>query len=257
MKLFDTHVHLNNPKLANNITEVIEEAKANGVKKMVCIGYDMATSLAAIDIAYSYPGLVYASVGIHPTECLNTTDEDLERIENMLLEPCVVALGEIGLDYHWDTVEPARQKEIFIKQIRIAKKMNKPIIIHSREAINDTYEILKTEDIKAIGGIMHSYPSSVDMAKLFIDLNMYISLSGVVTFKNARKTKEVARDIDLKYLLLETDAPYLTPEPYRGKINYPQYTYYVAQEIALQKGISVDEVINATYNNAINVFKIK
>lgn len=256
MKLFDTHVHLNNPKLLSNLDEVIKNAQDNGVKKMVCIGYDIETSLKAIDIAQSYPGLVYASVGIHPTECLNTTDADLTRISNMLDEPCVVALGEIGLDYYWDTVEPKRQKEIFIKQIRIALKKQKPIIIHSREAISDTYEILKSEGIEKIGGIMHSYPSSVEMAKLFIDLNMYISLSGVVTFKNARKTKEVAQKIALKHLLLETDAPYLTPEPYRGKTNYPQYTYYVAKEIAKQKNISVEEVIETTYDNAMKLFKL-
>ena len=256
MKLFDTHVHLNNPKLKKNLDNVIKNAIDDGVKKMVCIGYDIETSLAAIDIAYSYPGLVYASVGIHPTECLDTTNQDLDRIKNMLKEPCVVALGEIGLDYHWKNVEPERQKEIFIKQIKIAKEMNMPVTIHSRDAIGDTYEILKNEGIEEVGGIMHSYPASVEMAQQFIDLNMYISLSGVVTFKNARKTKEVAKDISLDYLLLETDAPYLTPEPYRGKTNYPQYTYYVAEEIAKLKNISVEEVIDATYNNAMKVYKL-
>lgn len=257
MNLFDTHVHLNNEKLLKNLDEVVKNAMEAGIKKMVCIGYDMESSLKAIDIAYRYPNVVYAAIGIHPTECNDTTQEDLDRLEAMLDEPCVVALGEIGLDYYWKDVEPKRQKEMFYKQIEIAKRKNKPIIIHSRDAINDTYEVLKNADITKIGGIMHSYPSSVEMANEFIKLNMKISVSGVITFKNARKTKEVAKGIDLKHLLIETDCPYLTPEPYRGKTNYPQYTYYVAKEIAMQKDMDINEIIEQTYQNACNIFRIE
>ncbi|MDF9866790.1 TatD DNase family protein [Bacilli bacterium PM5-3] len=254
--LFDTHVHLNGKPFIEDIENVVKTSQKNGIKKMVCIGYDMQSSLLAIDLAYRFPNVIYAAIGIHPNDCNDISDDDLKRLEAMLDEPCVVALGEIGLDYHWDTVKPEVQKEFFIKQIEMAKRKNKPIIIHSREATKDTYDILKQQDISKIGGVMHSYSSSNDMAKEFIKLNMMISISGVITFNNARRTKEVAKDIPLDKLLIETDCPYLTPVPYRGKTNYPEYTYYVAQEIASQKDMDIDGVIEQTYKNACQFFKI-
>ncbi|MDR1781575.1 MAG: TatD family hydrolase [Bacilli bacterium] len=257
MNLFDTHTHLNDKPFINDIDNVVNKCLDNGIKKMVVVGFDISSSLRAIDLAYRFPNIIYAAVGIHPTECNGINEEDLNRLANMLDEPCVVALGEIGLDYHWDTTTPKLQKEIFIKQIKLAKQKKKPIIIHNREATKDTYDILKKEDISSIGGIMHSYSSSVEMASEFIKLNMMISISGVVTFKNNHKTKEVVKKIDLDHLLIETDCPYLTPEPYRGKTNYPNYTYYVAKEIANQKNIAIDEVINTTYSNACKLFKIE
>lgn len=257
MNLFDTHTHLNQEPFLSDIDNVVKRAMDNGIKKMVVVGYDIETSLKAIDLAYRFPKIIYAAVGIHPNECNGIKDSDLVRLESMLQEECVVALGEIGLDYHWGRVKHDVQKDFFIKQIRIAKRNNKAIIIHSREATQDTYDILKKEDISSIGGIMHSYSSGIEMAKEFIKLNMKISLSGVVTFKNAKKIKEVANGISLNDLLIETDCPYLTPEPYRGKTNYPEYSYYAAKEIALQKGIAIEDVINQTYVNALEIFKIK
>ncbi|MDL2211422.1 TatD family hydrolase [Erysipelotrichaceae bacterium OttesenSCG-928-M19] len=254
--LFDTHVHLNGKPFIKDIDNIVKKALAGGISKMVCIGYNMETSLQAIDLAYRFPGIIYAAIGIHPNDCNGVSQADLERLENMLDEPCVVALGEIGLDYHWDTVKPEKQKEFFINQIRMAKRKSKPIIIHNREATKDTFDILKQEDISSIGGIMHSYSSSLDMAKEFIKLNMMISISGVITFSNARKTKEVAKEIPLDKLLIETDCPYLTPVPYRGKTNYPEYCYYVAKEIAQLKEITETEVIEKTYDNACKFFNI-
>lgn len=255
--LFDTHVHLNSKPFIDDIDNVVKLIKKNNVSKMICIGYDLKSSLAAIDLAYSYPNLIYAAIGYHPNDCKDLSDDDLERLENMMDEPVVVALGEIGLDYYWDSVEHDIQKEFFIKQIRIAKKKNKPIIIHNREATKDVYDILKNEDISNIGGVMHSYSSSPEMAKEFIKLNMMISISGVVTFKNNKKTQEVVKEIDLDHLLIETDCPYLTPEPFRGKTNYPHYTIYVAEKIAEIKDIDSKEVIDKTYNNAMKIFNIK
>lgn len=255
--LFDTHVHLNSKPFIDDIDNVVKLIKKNNVSKMICIGYDLQSSLAAIDLAYSYPNLIYAAIGYHPNDCKDLSDDDLERLENMMDEPVVVALGEIGLDYYWDSVEHNVQKEFFIKQIRIAKKKNKPIIIHNREATKDVYDILKKEDISKIGGVMHSYSSSPEMAKEFIKLNMMISISGVVTFKNNKKTQEVVKEIDLDHLLIETDCPYLTPEPFRGKTNYPHYTIYVAEKIAEIKDIDSKEVIDKTYNNAMKIFNIK
>ncbi|WP_423364473.1 TatD family hydrolase [Mycoplasma sp. P36-A1] len=256
-KLFDTHVHINTKPFIDDIENVMKQAKEQNVEKMLCIGFDMESSLKAIDLAYRYPERVYAAIGLHPTEVNDISQDDMDRFENMLHEPCVVALGEIGLDYHWDTVKPNIQKEYFIKQIRLAKKVNLPIIIHSRDAIQDTFDILKAEDIKSIGGIMHSYSGSLEMAKEFIKLNMLISLSGVVTFKNAKSTKMVAQNIPLDKLLIETDCPYLTPVPYRGQTNYPWYVKYVAQEIADIKEISYEEVCNTTFKNALKIFKIE
>ncbi|MDR3215626.1 MAG: TatD family hydrolase, partial [Bacilli bacterium] len=181
MKLFDTHTHLNSKPFINDIDKVVKRCLDNGVKKMIVVGFDIESSLQAIDLSYQFPNIIYAAVGIHPTECQNTTAADLDRLALMLDEPGVVALGEIGLDYHWKTVAPAQQKEIFIKQIALAKQKNKPIIIHNREATKDTYDILSKNDISKIGGIMHSYSSSVEMALEFIKLNMYLSISGVIT----------------------------------------------------------------------------
>lgn len=254
--LFDTHTHINTMKYNGGIEKFVADAQANGIKKMICVGYDIKTSLEAIDLAYRFPGVVYASVGIHPTETNNITDSDLAQLDTMLNEPCVVALGEIGLDYHWDTVKPDIQKDIFIKQLTIARKNDKPVIIHCREAIKDTYDILKNNDVANIGGIMHSYAGSSEMACEFIKLNLLISISGVITFKNNKKTPEVVRAIDLENLLLETDCPYLTPEPFRGKTNYPWYTLYVAQKIAEEKNLTVDEVTKKTYENACKLFRI-
>lgn len=256
-KLFDTHTHINTKPFYDDIENVINNAKANNVGKMIAIGFDLDSSLKAIDLSYRYPGLVYAAIGIHPTELNDLTDADYERFINMLDEPCVVALGEIGLDYHWKNVEKAKQKEYFIKQIRLAKEKDLPILIHCREAIQDTYDILKAEDISSIKGVMHSYSGSIEMAREFIKLGMMISLSGVVTFKNAKSTKVVAKEVDLKNLLIETDCPYLTPVPYRGETNYPWYTTYVAQEIADLKEIDYDTVVQTTYDNAMKLFKIE
>jgi len=255
--LFDTHVHLSHKTFIKDIDNVVKKAQKNGIKKMVCVGYDLESSLIGIDLSYRYPGVIYAAVGIHPCDCNGVSDADLTRLEAMLDEPCVVALGEIGLDYHWKTVKPEVQKEFFIKQLEIAKRKDKPVIIHSRDAIQDTYDILKTTDISKIGGVMHAYSSSAEMAKEFVKLNMMISISGVITFANAKKTREVAQAVSLDDLLIETDCPYLTPVPYRGKTNYPEYTYYVAEEIAKQKNLDVKEVMEKTYDNACKFFRIK
>lgn len=253
--LFDTHVHLNNDKLLKDLDHYLDDALTHGVTHMVTVGYDLESSYKAIEIASKYKN-VYAAVGIHPTECLDTTSQDLDKIQEMLAHPKVVALGEIGLDYYWDSVPHDRQKEIFIKQIAIAKLCNKPVVIHSRDALKDTYDILKQEDITQIGGIMHCYPGSSEMAREFIKLNMYISLAGPVTFKNGRVAKEVAKTIPLDHLLIETDCPYLSPEPYRGKLNTPAHVRFVCQTIAQLNNISFEEVAKITFNNARKVFKI-
>ena len=232
---------------------VIKHALDNHVEMMVVVGYDLESSKKAVEIAKEYP-FIYAAVGIGPNDCLNTTTQDLQIIDEYLNEPKVVALGEIGLDYYWDDVPSDKQKEVFQQQVDLAKKHQKPIIIHCRDAYEDTYEVLKKNGHP---GIMHCYSGSVEMAKRFIDLGFYISLAGPVTFKNARVPKDVAEKIGLEHLLIETDCPYLTPQPYRGTLNEPANVVYIAQEIAKLKNMEIESVASQTTFNAKKVFGIK
>ncbi len=250
---FDTHCHLNSEQLYENRDEFIKHALDNQVEMMVVVGYDLESSKKAVEIAKEYD-FIYAAVGIGPNDCLNTTTQDLQIIDEYLNEPKVVALGEIGLDYYWDDVPSDKQKEIFQLQVDLAKKHQKPIIIHCRDAYEDTYEVLKRNGHP---GIMHCYSGSVEMAKRFIDLGFYISLAGPVTFKNARVPKDVAEKIGLEHLLIETDCPYLTPHPYRGSLNEPENVVYIAQEIAKLKNMEIESVASQTTFNAKKIFGIK
>lgn len=252
---FDTHVHLNAEQFEEDVQEVIDRALSEGVKNMVVVGFDRPTITKAMELVEKYDFL-YASVGWHPVDAIDMTDEDLQWIEELSAHTKVVALGEMGLDYHWDKSPKEIQKEVFRKQIRLAKKVGLPIVIHNREATADIVEILKEEDASEVGGIMHCFSGSAETAKECVDMNFYISLGGPVTFKNAKKPKEVAGIIPLDKLLIETDCPYLAPHPYRGKRNEPSYVTLVAQQIAEIKEISVEEVARATTENAKKLFGI-
>lgn len=250
---FNTHTHLNSEQLYEKRDEFIKNATDNGVKELVVAGYDLESSKKAVAIANEY-SFIYATVGISPNDCLNTTDDDLCVIEELLMNPKTVALGEIGLDYYWDEVPRDKQKEVFMKQIEIAKKHIKPIVIHSRDAYEDTYDILK--EAKHFG-IMHCYSGSLEMARRYIEIGFEISLAGPVTFKNAKVPKSVAQNIDINHLMIETDCPYLTPHPFRGKQNEPANVIYVAKEIANLKNMDIDDVGRITSFNAKKMFGIK
>ena len=250
---FYTHTHLNSEQLYEKRDEYIRRAVDNGVSELVVAGYDLESSKLAVSIANEY-SFVYATVGISPNDCLNTTDEDLCIIEELLMNPKVVALGEIGLDYYWDEVPRDKQKDVFLKQIKIAKKHNKPIVIHSRDAYEETYDILS--DARHFG-IMHCYSGSLEMARRYIEIGFEISLAGPVTFKNAKVPKSVAQNIDINHLMIETDCPYLTPHPFRGKQNEPANVIYVAKEIADLKNMDIDDVGRITSFNAKMIFGIK
>lgn len=254
--LFDTHAHLNAEQFNDDLEEVIERAKHEGVQELVVVGFDRPTIKKAIELADTYE-FIYASVGWHPVDAIDMTEEDLQWIEALASHPKVVALGEMGLDYYWDKSPKDVQHEVFRKQIRLAKKVKLPIIIHNRDATSDVVEILKEEGAAEVGGIMHCFTGSVEVAKECIEMNFYISLGGPVTFKNAKKPKEVAAEIPLDRLLIETDCPYLTPHPYRGKRNEPSYVKLVAQQIAELKGVSFEEVAEATTANAKKCFGMK
>lgn len=222
---------------------------------MVVIGFDRITIERAMKLVEEY-SFLYAVVGWHPVDAIDCTEEDLKWIEELAAHKKVVGIGEMGLDYHWDKSPKDVQQALFRQQIRLAQKVNLPIIIHNRDATEDVIRILQEEEAHLTGGIMHCYGGSVETAKQCIEMNFMISLGGPVTFKNAKKPKEVATEIPLEYLLIETDAPYLAPHPHRGKRNEPALVTLVAEEIAHLKGITVEEVAEATTKNAERFFKI-
>lgn len=252
---FDTHAHLNAEQYNDDLQEVIDRALTEGISKMVVVGFDRPTIKKAMELAEKYE-FIYASIGWHPVDAIDMTDEDLLWIEELASHPKVVALGEMGLDYYWDKSPKEIQKEVFRKQIQLAKKVKLPIVIHNRDATADIVEILREEGAKEVGGIMHCFSGSPEVAKECVEMNFYISLGGPVTFKNARKPKEVAEIIPLEKLLIETDCPYLAPHPYRGKRNEPSYVKLVAEQIAEIKQLPVEEVARATMENAKKLFGI-
>ncbi|MCA1032849.1 TatD family hydrolase [Bacillus timonensis] len=254
--LIDTHAHLNAIQYDEDLIEVITRAKDEGVSHIVVVGFDRQTIIRAIELAETYD-FIYATVGWHPVDAIDMTDEDLSWIEELCSHPKVVALGEMGLDYYWDKSPKEIQKEVFRKQIALAKKVKLPIVIHNREATNDIIEILREEQASEVGGIMHCFTGSLEVAEQCMDMNFYISFGGPVTFKNAKKPKEVAKEIPLDKLLIETDCPYLTPHPYRGKRNEPSYVKFIAEQIAELKGISYEEICQKTSDNAKRLFDIK
>lgn len=249
--LIDTHAHLD---MYEDWDVIIKNAKENGIKKIIIPAVETEYFQKILDIANSYED-VYCMMGIFPTEAKNWHDGILDDIKEFAKNKKVVSIGEIGLDYYWDKSFIDEQKNIFIKQVKLANELGLPIEIHDREAHKDVFDILveynKTSDV-----VFHCFSGSVEFARECLKQGWYIALGGVVTFKNAVKTKEVAKDVPLDRLMLETDSPYLTPVPFRGKENQPAYVRYVADEIAKLKDIDVKEVIEATTKNAEMVFGI-
>jgi len=253
--LIDSHCHLNMLDLSayeNDLDKLIADAKAQGVAHILCISVDLASAPEVIAIAQRYEN-VSASVGIHPSEKgeLAATDEAIIALAD---HPKVVAIGEMGLDYYYNESGHDEMQRQFRQQIRIAHQLKKPIIIHSRAAHEDTIRIMKEENARDVGGVMHCFTESLEMAQQAMELGFFISFSGIVTFKNAKNVQAVAREIPLEKMLIETDAPYLTPTPYRGKPNRPQYVQYVAQKIAQLHDVSDDEVVRVTGENFIRLF---
>lgn len=250
MRLIDTHVHLNHDDLYQQLDEVLARAASAQVYKLVVIGYDYESSKRAIEIAERFDH-VFAVVGVHPTEV-----EISPSIDTLLPHPKVVAIGEIGLDYHWDTVAKNKQIEAFIRQIDLAHAYQLPIIIHMRDATEDTIEVLRKKKSELHQGIMHCYGGSVESMKHFLDLGFYISLGGPVTFKNAVTPKEVAKKVPIDRLVIETDSPYLAPHPYRGKQNESSFLPLIAESIANIRNITIEELADATTKNAERLLKI-
>ncbi|HEU5140311.1 MAG TPA: TatD family hydrolase [Bacillales bacterium] len=253
--LFDTHTHVNIDQFDEDRTEVIERARAAGVSKMVVVGFDNETIDGAMALAETYD-FIYAAVGWHPVDAIDATEKDFQRLEQLASHPKVVALGEMGLDYHWDKSPKDVQIEVFKRQIELAKQVRLPIIIHNREATSDIIEVLKEQNAAAVGGIMHCYSAGLEEARECLDMNFYISFGGPVTFKNAKLPKEVAKEIPLDRLLVETDCPFLSPHPYRGKRNEPERVKLIAEKIAELKEMDYEELAQITFDNARRLFGI-
>ena len=252
MGFFDSHAHYNDEKFLEDKNEILQEIYKSDITKLTCVGYNIESSKKAIQIA-SENDWVYATCGISPND---TDDFDkIDELKKLVNSPKIVAIGEIGLDYYWNKENKERQKEAFIRQIDIANKNDLPIVIHTRDAFIDTIDILKKHEVKRIG-IFHCCPLNQELIKEGLKLGFYISFSGNITFKNA-KSAECINLVPLERILIETDSPYLSPEPFRGTRNDSRNVKLVAQKIADVKGVSIEEIAKTTFENAIRIFNIK
>ena len=252
--LFDTHAHYDDERFDEDRDTLLASMPENNVGLILNPGCDVESSRKAVSYANKYP-FVYAAVGIHPDEVGSLNEETFAQMKELFKEEKVVAVGEIGLDYYWDNEPREVQKKWFIRQLELARELDLPVLIHSREAAADPMEIMK-EHAKGLSGVIHCYSYSKEMAQEYIKMGFYIGVGGVVTFKNAKKLKEVVENIPLTSIVLETDCPYMAPEPNRGKRNNSAYIRYVAEKIAELKGITYEEVVEQTEKNARDMYRL-
>lgn len=253
--LIDTHTHLDDARYRDDREAVIARARETGVETLLTIGCDLATSHASVALADHYP-FVYASVGVHPHEVKHIQDDWYDEFRRLAKNRKVVAYGEIGLDYHYNHSSPKEQRHRFREQIQLARELKLPVIIHTREAQEDTIAILREENASDVGGVFHCFSGDAWLANDALDLGFYLSFSGILTFQNATMLRDIAKNTPLDRVLIETDCPYLTPVPYRGKRNEPAYVCQVANQLASLHDISFDDVAGRTSDNAKRLFKI-
>ena len=253
--IFETHAHYDDEAFDGDRDELLKKMHDHGIGKIINVGASLkgVRDTAALTEKYSF---VYGAVGIHPDEVGSLTEEDMEELRSLCDKEKILAVGEIGLDYYWDKENHDVQKKWFVRQMDLAKETELPIIVHSRNAAKDTLDIMKAERADNLKGVIHCYSYSKEQAREYMNMGYYLGVGGVVTFKNGKKLKEVVEYAPLGYLLLETDAPYLAPEPYRGKRNCSLYLTYVAQTIAQIKGVSYETVVETTRKNAEKLFRI-
>lgn len=249
--IIETHIHLNH-KQYDDIDDVIKRAEAAGVTHMIDIGCEPHSLDTSIKISETYPN-VKSTIGLHPVDASLRTNELMEKIEGLLSNSQVIGVGEIGLDYHWYPEQKDIQLELFHEQMKLAEAYNLPVIIHSRDAYEDCLEVLKS--YPTVTGVIHSFSADYQTAKGFIDLGYYIGIGGPVTFKNGTNQRDVVTNIDLDYLVIETDGPYLTPMPHRGKRNEPAYLVYILDQIAAIRNEQKEKVAETIYNNSLRLFK--
>ena len=257
--LIDTHTHLDDTRYDADREAMIERARQAGVETFITIGCDLATSRAAVELAERYP-FIYASIGVHPHEVRHIGDDWYDELRRLARHPKVVAYGEIGLDYHYNHSPPKLQRDRFREQVLLARECRLPLIIHTREAQEDTIAILREEQAADVGGVFHCFTGDAKLAKDGLDLGFYLSFSGVVTFQNAATLREIAKTVPTDRLLIETDCPYLTPAPHRGKRNEPAYVKLVAETLASVRSgasaVSADDVARVTAANARRLFRL-
>lgn len=250
--IFDSHAHYDDERFRDDLPDVLSHLTQNGVCTVLNVGCDEQSSLSTVSLAKQIPWF-YAAVGVHPHAADELSEHWMDTLMPLFSEEKVVALGEIGLDYHWDTPDRESQRALFEAQLQLAQKVNLPVIIHSRDACADTMELLHKYNPR---GVVHCFSGSAETAKEVVNMGMYVGFTGVVTFPNARKTLEAVRAVPMERLLLETDCPYMAPVPFRGKRTTSDMIQYTAQAIAEQKGLSAQEVIDIARENTCRLFGI-
>ena len=251
--IIDTHAHYDDKAFEEDRVPLLESMAGEGIGRIVNIGSSLGACKRTIQLMEQYD-FIYGALGIHPTDSGELTESNIEWLkEQCALEKCV-AVGEIGLDYYWDEPDRALQKKWFVRQLELAKEVKLPVVIHSRDAAQDTVDIMKAENAQEIGGVVHCYSYSRELAKTFLDMGFYFGIGGVVTFNNGRKLKEVVEYLPMDRIVLETDCPYLAPVPFRGKRNDSRKLTYVVEQIAAIKSLTPQEVIQTTMQNAYKLY---
>lgn len=253
--IFESHAHYDDDAFIEDQEMLLNAMQQNGIQYIVNVGASIKSTAASIELSKKYP-FIYAAAGVHPNETAELNEEKLLWLKEQCMHDKVVAVGEIGLDYYWNEPEPEIQKYWFIRQLALAKQIQKPVIIHSRDAAKETMDILAEHEVEKLGGVIHCYSYSWQMAMQYVDMGYYIGIGGVVTFKNAKKIQEVVQAVPLERILLETDSPYLSPHPNRGKRNSSLNLPYIAQSIADIKGVSYEQVVGQTFDNAKKMYGI-
>lgn len=254
--LIDSHAHLDDPRFDGERGDVIERARQAGVTAIINAGADMASSRSSVALAREYEGYIFATVGIHPHSAKEATAQSYAELELLLTEPGVVAVGEIGLDYHYDLSPRPVQREVFARQLELALSHDAPVVIHMREATRDTLDILKPYAGR-LRGVMHCFSGSWETAAEVLGMGLHLGFDGPITFTNAAKLCEVAAQVPLDRVLIETDCPYLAPVPHRGSRNEPAFVARVAEKLAAIKGLSRQEIAVQTANNALSLFSLR
>lgn len=254
--IFDTHAHYDDEAFNEDREAVIKSLAAAGVETVVNIGASMASSETTLELTRNYP-FIYGTAGVHPSETAELDEEKFQRLREIVREPKIVAVGEIGLDYYWEKPAHDIQKNWFERQLELAREVNLPVVIHSREAAKDTLEIMKAAKAGELGGVIHCFSYGKEMAREYLDMGFFLGIGGVLTFKNAKKLREVVEYAPMEQLVLETDSPYMAPEPNRGKRNTSANLPYVVNMMAEIKGLSPEEVMAATEKNAGRLYRME
>lgn len=254
--IFDTHAHYDDEAFDDDRRDLLTHMREKGIEYIVNVGAGIESTVRTVELTEQYP-FVYGAAGVHPSETAELTSKDMEWIRETAGREKIVAIGEIGLDYYWPEPDREVQKKWFKEQLRLAEETGLPVIIHSRDAAADTLDVLKEWDAHKTKGVIHCFSYTWEIAREYLNMDYYFGIGGVLTFKNAKKLKEAVMNIPMEKILLETDCPYLAPEPYRGKRNQSEYIFYVAEQLAELKKISREEVVEITRNNAKKFYDIE